>query len=92
MAETSVNIQPAQTSQGAPPAPLPLAMVSVPDGKGGVVLAQQVCLCDDQGDTYVPLTEATGQQLLYVMTKLHNLFARANNLLELPDTFATGEE
>jgi hypothetical protein len=87
MAETSVNIQPAQVGQGVPAPPKQLAMIVLPDGAGGTVLAQQVCLVDDQGDTYVPLTEATGMKILGILTRIHNLIAEQNNNLKLPDIF-----
>jgi hypothetical protein len=71
MAETSVSIQPAATAT-QPSAPQQLKLFSVNDGLGigGSVLVQAVCLVDDQGRAYKPLTEDTGKQIVVLLQQL----------------------
>ena len=70
MAETSLPIQPAATTAGAPPPAQPIKMVAPSDGSGTEI--QAVCLFDDQGRAVLPLTEATGQQIVRLLTQLVN--------------------
>ena len=78
MAGTSIQIQPAP-GPGPAPSPKSMGMISVSDGAGGIILLQQVVLTDDQGNTYSPLTEATGMKILSILAKIHNQLADANN-------------
>lgn len=75
MAETSIPVQPA--ASGAPVAqPLQLKMITALDGLGGqagplgMVAIQAMCLVDDQGRIYQPMTEATGQQIVRLLGQL----------------------
>ncbi len=72
MAEISIPVQPAGSAvPGAiPPPPLQLKMFSAVDSSGNAVLIQGMCLVDDQGRPYVPLTEATGQQMVKLLGHL----------------------
>jgi hypothetical protein len=83
--ETSVNVQPAAAQPGAPVAPFKLAMLTVPDGIGGVITLQCVCLMSPDGDPYVPLTEATGREIASLLTQLVNLMADQTNTFRLGD-------
>jgi hypothetical protein len=74
MAETSLQVQPAGTTGGgAPPAPLPMKMVLSSDGTATVL--QAVALFDDQGRAVLPMTEATGQQIVRLLTQLVTMTA-----------------
>jgi hypothetical protein len=69
MAETSIQVQPAATTTGTP-APQPIKMAVASDGSGTEI--QAVCLFDDQGRAVLPMTEATGQQIVRLLTQLLN--------------------
>jgi hypothetical protein len=69
MAETAINVAPA-AGQGAPVAALPLKLFSAPDGAGGLNVIQAVCITDDQGRAYLPMTEETGKELCSLMRQL----------------------
>lgn len=90
MADTSIPVQPATVQGATAPAPLPLAMVAVPSG-ASMVLQQIVTLADDQGDTFVPMTEQTGKQILGVLVRIHNLLANANGALRIDDSFGQSD-
>ena len=88
MAETSVPVQPAGTTQaGAAPAPLQLKMVAPSDGSG--TQTQGVTLFDDQGRSVQPMTEATGQQIVRLLTQLVAMTAVATGGL-VPSDDAAG--
>ena len=72
MAESSIGVQPA-TQQGPAPAPVQLKMFTIvgPDGTSQQI--QAVCLVDDNGRAYFPLSEATGRQLVQLMRTLVEL-------------------
>lgn len=89
MAETSIAVQP--VGQQGPPAaaPLPLKLVQVPDGSG--TATQGVTLFDDQGRALVPLSEATGQLIVKLLSQLVAQGAQAGNgLLPADDTTSLG--
>ena len=71
MSETNIQVQPAATQGIAAPAPQALKMVAMPDG----TLAQVFILFDDQGRALAPMTEATGQQIVRLLTQLFSMTA-----------------
>ena len=91
MAETSISIQPA-TAPGPQAAPLQLKMFTVPDAIGGqtglpptMQAVQAMCLVDDQGRAYVPMTEATGRKLVRLLDQLCRIESFAYGVLYTPD-------
>lgn len=70
MAETTVNVQPAQPQGAQPVAAVPLHFFIAPDGNGVLSLIQGVALVDDQGRAYLPMTEETGKELVSLMRLL----------------------
>lgn len=91
MAETSIPIQPA-AAPGTPPAPQQLKMFTVPDALGGqtgaapqMVSVQAMCLVDDQGRAYVPMTEVTGRKLVRLLDQLCRMQSDRNGVLYSPD-------
>lgn len=87
MAETSIQVQPATAQGQAAPAPLPIKMFLVEDGTNTQV--QAMCLTDDQGRAYQPMTEATGQQIVRLLTQLVSMMAVSTGGL-LPSDDAAG--
>lgn len=91
MAETSIPVQPA----GPPavqPAPLQLKLTSSADSGAapgvapGMVVAQAMCLVDDQGRVVLPMTERTGRRMLAMLTYLCRLTAEASGTIYAPPT------
>jgi hypothetical protein len=68
MAETSIPVQPAAAAGALPPAALPLKLVAPSDGSSTVI--QAVTLFDDQGRALQPMSEATGQRIVQLLTAL----------------------
>ena len=87
MAETSIPVQPAAAQGAVPAAPLPLKMVQPSDASGTEI--QAVALFDDQGRSVYPLTEATGQRIVQLLSQLVSLQAQANGALLPSDDAAS---
>jgi hypothetical protein len=87
MAETSIPVQPAAAQGAIPAAPLPLKMVQPSDASGTEI--QAVSLFDDQGRAVYPLTEATGQKIVQLLSQLVSLQAQATGALLPSDDAAT---
>lgn len=71
--ETQVPVQPATTQGAAPPPPTELKMVAVPDASG--TQTQGVTLFDDQGRAIYPMTEATGQKIVQLLSQLVSIMS-----------------
>ena len=87
MAETSIPVQPAAAQGAVPPPPLPLKMVQASDSSGTEI--QAVCLFDDQGRAMYPMTEATGQRIVQLLSQLVSMTAQYNGALLPSDDAAT---
>ena len=81
--------QPAAPVAGPQPAPLQLKFFFVPGvdatGAAVTVAAQGMCLTDDQGRAFQPMSEQTGRRLLKVMNKLCVMTAQQYGVIFTPE-------
>jgi hypothetical protein len=85
MAETSIAVQPAGAPAAPAPAPLQLKMFTASDGTQANAASQGVCLVDEQGRAYSPLSEMTGRKIVRLLDTLCRLTAEQNGQLYSPD-------
>lgn len=83
MPETAIAVQPASSPAGASTASV--KVFSTIDEGGRPVLVQAMCLVDENGKPYKPMSEETGQNLLMAIKALHACIANFNGDL-LPST------
>ena len=79
MGETQIPVQPATAQGAAPPAPTELKMVAVPDASG--TNTQGVTLFDDQGRAINPMSEATGQKIVQLLSQLVTILSISSGAL-----------
>ena len=70
MAETSIQVQPATVQTQPGPPPMGVKTYLVPDSNGVQVEIQAVCLVDDNGVGYKPLSENTGRAIVQLLQQL----------------------
>jgi hypothetical protein len=87
MPETTIAVQPAGTVVQPAPLALKLSSSADPGAPGTVpsmVVAQAMCLVDDQGRAYQPLTELTGRRILQMLTYLAQVTCNADDTIFAP--------
>ena len=70
MAEGLIPVQPAQVQTQPAPAPMNVKVFVVTDGTGSPVDIQAVSQVDDYGNSYKPISEATGRAIIQLLAQL----------------------